>query len=54
MYILRYKHVCTLFKPSQLQTILTAYYEDIKLVVSASTKSKVVKHKLEDQTCARR
>ncbi len=39
---------------SQLQTILTAYYEDIKLVVRASTKSKVVKHKLEDQTCARR
>jgi hypothetical protein len=30
---------------SQLQTILTAYYEDIKLVVSASTNSKVVKHK---------
>ena len=31
--------------PSQLQTVLTAYFEDIKGVVSASgyTKSKVVK-----------
>ncbi len=40
----------------QLQTVLTAYYEDIKLVVSASgyTKSKVVKRKFEDRTCARR
>ncbi len=36
---------------SQLQTILTAYYEDIKGVVSPSscTKPKVVKHKFEDQ-----
>ena len=36
---------------SQLQTVLTAYYEDIKGVVSASgcTKSKVVKRKFEDQ-----
>jgi hypothetical protein len=35
----------------QLQTVLTAYYEDIKGVVSASgcTKSKVVKCKFEDQ-----
>ncbi len=41
---------------SQLQTVLTAYYQDIKGVVSASgcTKSKVVKRKFEDQTCARR
>jgi hypothetical protein len=40
----------------QLQTILTAYYEDIKRVVSASgcTKSKVFKSKFEDRTCARR
>ena len=40
----------------QLQTILTALFEDIKGVVSASscTKSKVVKHKFEDRTCARR
>ncbi len=39
----------------QLQTIITALYEDIKGVVSASgcTKSKVVKCKFEDQTCAR-
>ncbi len=35
---------------SQLQTVLTAYYKDIKWVVSASTKSKVVKHKFEDPT----
>ncbi len=39
--------------PSQLLPVLTraAYYEDIKGVVSASgcTKSKVVKHKFEDQ-----
>ncbi len=36
---------------SQLQIILTAYYEDIKGVVGASgcKKSKVVKHKFEDQ-----
>ncbi len=36
---------------SQLQNVLTAYYEDIKAVVSASgcNKSKVVKRKLEDQ-----
>ncbi len=36
---------------SQLQTVLTAYYEDIKGVVSASgcTKSKVVRRKFEDQ-----
>jgi hypothetical protein len=35
----------------QLQTVLTAYYEDIKRGVSASgcTKSKVVKRKFEDQ-----
>jgi hypothetical protein len=35
----------------QLQTVLTAYYKDIKGVVSARgcTKPKVVKHKLEDQ-----
>jgi hypothetical protein len=39
---------------SQLQTVLTAYYEDIKRGVSASTMSKVVKRKFEDQTCARR
>ena len=34
-----------------MQTVLTAYYEDIKGVVSASgcTKSKVVKRKFEDQ-----
>jgi hypothetical protein len=40
---------------SQLQTILTSLYEDIKGVVCASscTKSKVVKSKFEDQTCAR-
>ncbi len=41
----------------QLQTILTALYEDIKGVVSASgcTKYKVVKRtgKFKDQTCAR-
>ncbi len=37
---------------SQFQTVLTAYYEDIKQVVSASTKSKVVKRKFEDRTCA--
>ena len=37
--------------PSQLQNILTAYYEDIKGVVGASgcDKSKVVKRKFEDQ-----
>ncbi len=39
----------------QLQTVLTAYYEDIKGMVRASscTKSKVVKSKFEDQddTC---
>jgi hypothetical protein len=37
--------------PWQLQTVLIAYYEDIKGVVSASgcTKSKVVKRKFEDQ-----
>ena len=37
--------------PSQLQNILTAYYEDIKGVVGASgcNKSKVVKRKFEDQ-----
>ena len=37
--------------PSQLQNIMTAYYEDIKGVVSASgcNKSKVVKRKFEDQ-----
>jgi hypothetical protein len=37
--------------PSQLQNILTTYYEDIKGVVSASgcNKSKVVKRKFEDQ-----
>ena len=36
---------------SQLQTALTAYYEDIKGIVCASgcTKSKVVKRKFEDQ-----
>ena len=36
---------------SQLQTVLTAYYEDIKGVVSASgsAKTKVVKRKFEDQ-----
>ena len=36
---------------SQLQTVLTAYDEDIKGVVSASgcTKSKVVKRKFKDQ-----
>jgi hypothetical protein len=36
---------------SQLQTVLTAYYEDIKWVVGASgcTKSKVIKRKFEDQ-----
>ncbi len=36
---------------SQFQTVLTAYYEDIKEVVSASgcTESKVVKRKFEDQ-----
>jgi hypothetical protein len=41
---------------SQLQTVLTAYYEKIKGVVSASgcTKSWVVKRKFEDRTCARR
>jgi hypothetical protein len=39
---------------SQFQTVLTAYYEDIKRVVRASTKSKVVNHKFEDLTCARR
>ena len=35
---------------SQLQTALTAYYEDIKGIVCASgcTKSKVVKRKFED------
>ena len=35
----------------QLQTVLTAYYEDIKGIVSASgcTKSKVVKRKFEDE-----
>ena len=35
----------------QLQTVLTAYYEDIERGVSASgcTKSKVVKRKFEDQ-----
>ena len=35
----------------QLQTVLIAYYEDIKRGVSASgcTKSKVVKRKFEDQ-----
>ncbi len=35
---------------SQLQTVLTAYYEDIKGIVCASgcTKSKVVKRKFED------
>jgi hypothetical protein len=40
---------------SQLQTVLTAYYEKIKRVVSASccTKSWVVKRKFEDRTCAR-
>ncbi len=40
----------------QFQTILTTLYEDIKGVVSASgcTKSKVVKRKFEDWTCARR
>jgi hypothetical protein len=40
----------------QLQTVLTAYYDDIKRVVSANgcTKSKVVKRKFEDRTCARR
>jgi hypothetical protein len=38
----------------QFQTVLTAYYEDIKRVVRASTKSKVVKRKFEDRTCARR
>jgi hypothetical protein len=37
--------------PSQLQTVLTAHYEDIKGVMSASgcTKSKVVKRKFKDQ-----
>ena len=37
--------------PSQLQNVLTAYYEDIKGVVGASgcNKSKVVKRKFEDQ-----
>ena len=37
--------------PSQLQNVWTAYYEDIKGVVSASScnKSKVVKRKFEDQ-----
>jgi hypothetical protein len=39
---------------SQFQTVLTAYYEDIKRVMRASTESTVVKHKFEDQTCARR
>ena len=36
---------------SQLQTVLTTYYEDIKGIVSASgcTKSKVIKRKFEDQ-----
>ncbi len=38
---------------SQLQTVLTAYYEDIKGVVSVSasgcTKSKIIKRKFEDQ-----
>ena len=35
---------------TQLQTVLTAYYEDIKGIVCASgcTKSKVVKRKFED------
>ncbi len=39
----------------QLQTILTALYEDIKGIVSASccNKSKVIKRKFEDRTCAR-
>ena len=37
--------------PSQLQNVLTAYYEEIKGVVSASccNKSKLVKRKFEDQ-----
>jgi hypothetical protein len=36
---------------SQLHTVLTAYYEDIEGVVSASgcTKAKIVKRKFEDQ-----
>ncbi len=36
---------------SQFQNVLTAYYEDIQAVVSASgcNKFKVVKRKLEDQ-----
>jgi hypothetical protein len=36
---------------SQLQTVLTPYYEDIKGVVSASgcTKSKIIERKFEDQ-----
>ncbi len=47
--------VYTKIKPDsfgyQVQTVLTAYYEDIKGVQGASCcpKTKVVKHKLEDQ-----
>ncbi len=38
----------------QFQTVLTAYYEDIERFVRASTKSRVVKRKFGDRTCARR